>query len=77
MGTTGSSGSYNSAPNRTNLHIVFLVRRGRSICHIGNLNITTMMDYIAEFADEVTGTNTPISLTGGVWTPAVDEYNFI
>jgi hypothetical protein len=76
MGTKGASGSVFTVPNETNLRTVFLARKARQIGPAGNLASTTITDYLVEYADETTGTNTSIPLTTA-WTPAVDEYAII
>ena len=77
MGTKSpNSASPSSAPSETNLRTVFLARKARQIGPVGNLASTTITDYLVEYADETTGTNTSIPLTTA-WTPAVDEYAII
>ena len=65
-----------TTPSEVNLRTVFIVEKARLIGPVDNPSSTVLTDYMIELADELTGTNTAITLSAP-WVPAIDEYAFI
>lgn len=77
MGTKGPTGSPTASPSEKNLCTVFLARQARQVGPTGNLGSTTITDYLAEYADVSTGTNTLVSLSNPRTPAGAKEYAFI